>query len=510
MRNTWIVALLLMGAGALWAVDEPKGKAPAGKAAAADQDDVRDRLGERFTSRGRGVSFRPPIGGAQIKRTPIGMEIVRYSAADEKWSLNVSMMTFDKPVRLVSVDNPTTPEDESKTKPGILQQIVGGLLQNNVNTAVLRQDVVNLGTNDVGMIVARYAQGGQTMLRQQAIIQRNDQLFYVLDFTSPSGRTPADGPNVEDPAERVAVDIFAAVLDSVQLLDQKALLADEEERLYRTRTLLVNLPKKIQSTVTPEQYFRVMQGEKDVGWMYVTEELGERQGENGFFVASLSEATPQANLTLKVASEMFCSLNLKKAKEAWVTVNVIEKGGVKSHASEFGQSEKKNERMEKELEARDDPKAPTLKMAERYHFHVTQTDNVTVTPIERDLPPFYVSQAISAMLPRLVPLTQAKGYLFLVWVGSERELIKRYIDVEPVRTETFNGQTNKMIVVKDRIGLEAEPILHYFTVEGRYLGSFNKASGVTIASSSQELMVKLWPNATFARPQVLDRPQERN
>src|SRR6266850_157152 len=301
MRKFWIIALLLLAAGPIWAVDKA-----APKAAGADEDDVRDRLGERFTSQGRGISFRPPLGGAQIKRTPIGTDIVRYTAADEKWSLNVSMLTFDKPTKLLSVDNPNTPEDESKTKPGILQQIAQQLGQNN-STEVLRQDVVNLGPRDVGMLVARYTQGGQTVLRQQALIQRNDQLFYVLDFTSPSGRTPADKPEVEDPAERVAVDIFAAVVDSVQLLDQKALIADEEERLYRTRTLLVSLPNRIKTALAPEQYFRVMQGGKDIGWMFVTEELGERQGESGFFVASLSEATAEKNLKVQVASEMFCS-----------------------------------------------------------------------------------------------------------------------------------------------------------------------------------------------------------
>ncbi|HEV8292683.1 MAG TPA: hypothetical protein VGP94_12205, partial [Tepidisphaeraceae bacterium] len=314
MRKFWIVALLLLATAAIWAADKA-----APKTANADEEDVRDRLGERFTSQGRGISFRPPIGGAQIKRTPIGTDIVRYSAADEKWALNVSMLTFEKPAKLLSVDNPATPEDESKTKPGILQQIVQQLQQNNVSTEVLRQDVVNVGKIDVGMLALRYAQGGQPVLRQQAIVQRNDQLFYVLDFTSPSGHTPADKPDVEDPAERMAVDIFAAVVDSVQLLDQKALLADEEERLYRTRALLVNLPKRIEGAIMPEQYFRVMQGGKDIGWMFVAEELGERQGENGFFVASLSEATAEKNLKVQVASEMFCSLNLKKAREAWVT-----------------------------------------------------------------------------------------------------------------------------------------------------------------------------------------------
>jgi hypothetical protein len=142
----------------------------------------------------------------------------------------------------------------------------------------------------------------------------------------------------------------------------------------------------------------------------------------------------------------------------------------------------------------------------RYHLNVTQTSKTAATPINRDLPPFYLPQAISAMLPRLVPNTEPKGYLFLVWVGSERELIKRYIDVEPVRTETFNGSTDRFIVVKDRIGLEAEPVLHYFSVSGRYQGSFNKATGLSVVVSDQQSMVRLWPNATFARPQVLDKP----
>src|SRR5258706_6842187 len=242
MRKLWIVAVVRVG-GRAW------GGGKAGpKAGGGDEGDGRDRLGERFTSQGRGISFRPPLGGAQIKRTPIGTDIVRYTAADEKWSLNVSMLTFDKPTKLLSVDNPNTPEDESKPKPGILQQIAQQLGQNN-STEVLRQDVVNLGPRDVGMLVARYTQGGQTVLRQQALIQRNDQLFYVLDFTSPSGRTPADKPEVEDPAERVAVDIFAAGGDLGQLLDQEALVAGVEGGLYAMRRLLVSVAEWVQEGV---------------------------------------------------------------------------------------------------------------------------------------------------------------------------------------------------------------------------------------------------------------------
>jgi hypothetical protein len=213
-------------------------------------------------------------------------------------------------------------------------------------------------------------------------------------------------------------------------------------------------------------------------------------------------------LRVQVASEMFASLNFKSAKESWVTINTIEKDKARSSASEFGQSEKRLERVvdAKEGDSDGDPKAPKLRSTERYHFHVTQTNKATATPIARELPPFYIPQAISAMLPRLVPLNEAKTYLFLVWVGSERELIKRYIDVEAPKTDTFNGQTIRTIVVKDRTGLEAEPTLHYFTVDGRYLGSFNKANGVTMISATQQTMAQLWPNANFVRPHVLDKP----
>jgi hypothetical protein len=219
-------------------------------------------------------------------------------------------------------------------------------------------------------------------------------------------------------------------------------------------------------------------------------------------VASLSEASGEKNMKVQVASEMFCSLDLKKAKEAWVTVNVLEKDGAKNHASEFGQSEKRND-MGADLA--NDPKAPLVGTRQRYAFHVTQTSKSNATPITRELPPFYIPQAISAMLPRLVPLSEAKGYLFLVWVGSERELIKRYIDVEPVKVDTFAGQTFKTIVVKDRIGLEAEPTLHYFTTDGKYLGNINKGNGVSMVISDQQTMAKVWPNATMARPQLLDK-----
>src|SRR5687767_15036739 len=181
MRYLLVIALLFGGAGLLRAADE-KVEKKAATPAAVEEEDIRDRLGERFTSRGRGISFRPPLGGTEIKKAAIGVEIVRYVGADEKWSLNVSLMTFEKPTRLVSVDNPVTKEDESKSRPGIISQIVTQLLQNNVSTEILRQDVVNHGISDMGMIVARYTQGAQALLRQQAIIQRNDQLYYVLDF----------------------------------------------------------------------------------------------------------------------------------------------------------------------------------------------------------------------------------------------------------------------------------------------------------------------------------------
>lgn len=484
-----IVAAFMTGAVALGAL-----AADTRPAAAARDEDPASLLGEPFSSRAAGISFRPPAGAAPSRRIGYGADIVTYTNAEDKWQLRVSRMFLEKPARLLAGDTPGAAAD------GIVDQAVRQILLQNAAAEILRKDIINVGPLDVGLVICRFVQGGRPWLRQQAFVQANARLFYVFDFTTPSGRPSDAAPDAVDPAERLAAVVFRAMLDTVRLLDQRPILADNDERLYRTRTLMVNLPRRIQAAVLPEQCFRVLREGKDIGWLYVCEEVGEHQGKGGFFVATLSHGVPEAGTTVDVACEMFCMLDLKKADEAWVTVTVAEKEGRKQVVTEIGQSAKRVKPVRDERGDRE------LRLTEIYNLSVTQTGKAGTKTVARDLPPFYLPQAIGAMLPRLVPANEAKGYLFAWWVPSEQEIIYRYIDVEPEKAVVFDGRPLRAVVVKDRLGLEGEPTFHYISPEGKYFGSHCPATGITMVACDVQTLTRLWPAANIARPHVLNNP----
>lgn len=465
-------------------------------------------LGERFSTVAGGVAFRPPAGGQQIKPANMGTHIVQFVNNDEKWALKVSRMIFEQPTPLRGVDDPKTPiEDESRTKPGVLDQVIQQISLQVPGTKVLRQDVVNVGPHDAGLLAMRYSQGPQTYLRQMALVQKNDQLYFVFDLTTPSTRTPADRDEDEDASEVLAVQVFTQMLDTVELLDQSMILLENDARLYRTRLMMSDLNTRIARAVKAEQYFRILKAGQDVGWMLVSEEIAERQGRKGVLTAAASQTLPELGTRLDVASEMFGADD--RENEAWVTMTVLEKDGKLDQASEFGQS--RIVRVRDDVNGEGDPTDRNQpKFREFPQISVTQTNVLGSTPVTRRLRWYYMPQSLSHMLPRLVPLDEVKGYLFLVWVPGERDLVHRYIDVERPRTVSFAGQNTVAVVVKDRIGLEGEPTFHYLTPEGQYLGCENPATGVKIEASNLKTLSNLWPKAKIVRPQVLDAPAHQS
>jgi hypothetical protein len=501
LMRVWPLVALMIGAGLT--------AAGAVRSAAAD-DSPADRLGVEFSSQAAGLSFRPPAGGTMIRRAGIGRDIVTYTNADEKWSLKVSQLYFEKPARLIGWDDPSTPVNEIITNPGILDQTVQQLKLQNAATQILRDDVVNVGPHDTGILISRSGQGGTNWLRQQAFIRINDHRYYVFDLTTPSGHTAADPPDAEDPSEAMAVGIFSAILDTVQVLDQRPIQIDNDSRLFRTRNLMVNLPARIRTAAIEEQFFRVLRDGKDVGWSYQAEEMGKRLGQEGVFVATLSHGRPDEQTVIDVASEMFSILDFRKADETWVTVNIIARDGPRQTITEIGQSGRKAKPVfeQRPADAGREGGPQLVRMSETYPLNVTQTTAAGSKQSTRELPVFYLPAAISSMLPRLVPLNEARGYLFGVWVPSEQEVIYRYIDVEAPREVTFGGQQVRAVAIRDRIGLEGEPTFHYLLPNGSYLGSITPSTSLTIVATDIQTVTRLWPDARIVRPNLLDVPQE--
>lgn len=510
---------LLLGAGLLAAstslaqTTRPTTQPAAHAVKMAPEDDVRSLLDKPFVSPAAGISFKPPVGGIEQRRLGVGDQVpfVTYSNTDERWTLKATMIRTDKPMKLLGVDDPLTPADEAMQSPGLLDETNFGILRQSVGTEILRKDVINVGRHDVGLLISRNAVGAQVWLRQQAFVRKTDQFFYLLDFTSPSNRPIGGKTDEPEPTEEMAVAIFNAILDSVAILDQRKLEQEVERRVYASLAWMVNVPGRINKAVMPEQYFRYVKDGKDIGWTYVTEDVANRKGKPGVIVASLTTQYPLDGKSpkIKVGFEAFSTVQRQQATEEWISGTIVEQDGKQNFVNEVGQSAKHPRRQLVERQG-DDPndKQPIVRQFEEHKLTVEQMTRVGKNRVQRDLPPFYLPQAFSFMLPRLVPLDTPKQYAFLTWVGAEQQLIMRFIDVEAEREVQFNGKSQNAIPVRDRITYEGKPTIHYLSPKGEYLGCETPSTGMTMVPSDLEELKKKWPDAVIGRPRLLDTPNQ--
>jgi hypothetical protein len=217
-------------------------------------------------------------------------------------------------------------------------------------------------------------------------------------------------------------------------------------------------------------------------------------------------------------SEAFLTTE-KNTRETWATISTTinnlkvtdkDKNDKPPQASEWGTSEKRVGRIVERRNGAiefDQLGQPRIRMGETYPLNVYQINSEVIKPIsvQRDLPPFYLPQVLSHLVPRLVGLNEQRGYLFAMWLPVEREIIFRYIDVEGEKLFTLHDREMRGLVIKDRVGLEGEPTYHYFSLDGKYLGSFSTGTGTTMLVSDQKTLTRLWPDAPIVRPKVLDQ-----
>src|SRR4051812_40937352 len=188
-KSSIIVAAALLSAfsAAAWAA-EPKSQSLPILQGRPDRDaSDADALGAAFESQSAGISIRPPAGSRTIRRAVSADEIVEFVNDDKNWMIKVSRITTREPMGLLKF----TAKDGS-TKPGLMEATLEQFNKSTPGAEVVRNDVVNIGANPVGMLAMRYTQNAQRRLTQQAVIQSNDQLFYVIMMNSPGAVRGAD------------------------------------------------------------------------------------------------------------------------------------------------------------------------------------------------------------------------------------------------------------------------------------------------------------------------------
>ncbi len=482
--------------------------APATRSA-SPAEDVQALLAPRYTRIAAGFSFCPPVGGKMMQRLAVGVDepFVTFHSEEDRWTLKILQMLRTEPTRLVT-PRPDEPgagvqrlngDKPAPPKPGLLDELASQIERNNPGTQPLRKEVINLGRYDTGLMTSRYTLGVQTWLHQQAIIQAGPTHFYVIDFTSPSGWTARQG-ETEDTAESIAVALFDAMLRSVQIFDTEPVKRELDHRIYAGMALGVNLAKRAETSLIPEQYYRIVRRGKDIGWLSVIEKFDNYNGKHGLRVATATATKEAADgRVTRIDAELFSTVDRRQPDESWVSRTTV--GGMDTF-NEFGQSIKRN--RPKVVQVRpNDPKEPVKIEAhtvEEQKLTVNQSSRGSAQTIERDLanPYCYLPQAWTLLLPRLLPIKERKQYAFASWVPSEREIIWRYLDTEGQRDIRFNGQNLRAWVVRDRISLEGDPTFHYFNADGVYIGSETPTSGVSLIPASPQALKELHPDDDFA------------
>ena len=265
------------------------------------------------------------------------------------------------------------------------------------------------------------------------------------------------------------------MLDSVHLLNTAGLKLEQEARLARAQILLTQLRSRsrIQSAMLDNQWIRVTRNGRDVGYSYITEQNAAgplKPGNNnqnkgdGLLIGIRGRTIipPQPNgeanvvskpLQMDAASWWFLSEDQNQEEWSRVTVST-ELGGdgkptnpVKQQQyTDFGSTGIEYHRQidhdavfapKKPLpgEKIDAQQPPVMQLEHRVLDGTTIDPTGASKPSREPLPTlYYLPEALSTMLPRLLPLrpdvdNTPRTYMFLTYVVDNDKLMSRYVDV---------------------------------------------------------------------------------
>lgn len=504
---------------------------PAPAAAAADANADHLLAPQAFTSETAGVTFRPPSGWKQTNNA--GDDAIAVYTNDQKWVLRVTRAALDHPLPLVAVPAPA-PAVNAAPQPGMMDVVVDNFKKTAPDTEILRNEVINVGPHFVGVVVARYTLNGQQWLRQQAMVQASDdamlkvplgeqgaRLYYVFNLMTPAG-TDADA--------RLAADTFSAVIDTVQPIDRAKIKADQDARLYRTRALFVDWNRaRFEQIIAPKQYFRILKDGKDIGYSFREEMLDHPNlvgisapGAIAYERTHLDEADEKGRLR-RTDAGLFKYASFDRDHERWTRTVVLQAltpqgKPYETYATEFGESLRKIRltfAKESEGGARDprDPKGPATKPVEGHTLDIiTAGKDQNGEPVHRDLPGWYLPQSTWYFLPRLVidgkKYPGPRTYMFAVYNSERREVMNLYVDKSAEQDFTFNGRRIHAISVTERLGLGGNPVVHYVTPEGKYVGCEDKAQHLVTVASDEKEVLQIWPKANLTRPEPIQPPNK--
>jgi hypothetical protein len=502
--------------------------------ATTQPDQPANLLDPKFSSKMYGLEFCPPANSTEIQVSAPD-EIVEFDRDDYNWQLKAWRVRLDKSLPLTAYnDQFGTPQE------GMLDATVRKLQGEVPNAQILRNEVINVGRVRVGMIALRYETPNRgRRLTEQAIFEAPDadhRIYYIMDLTGP-GKPDSEPEDLVNPAEKMAADTFAQVVDSTVLLDRAQIANDQVQRLYQTRALFViwdsDNSEIIRNGLVPEQFQRILKDGKDIGFNYVVETLdnkGSSPQSGSIHIGVRSRELTDQNLQWDVLTWMNCSMDRKHENWTMSARCTNLKGDVVDSISQLGDSDEETKAIALRPKigpdgslTPDDQNGPlgqgNVDVATVRSLEVnTSFGPVQLDPFKQDVPAFYIPKAISYLLPQIVPVDRPHTYMMAEFIptsadsrgGGGGQVMARYVDVLPIQETSFNGQRIQAVQIVDRIGLQGAATNHYFASDGKYIGSVGtaitpdgKRATLTILPTDSDTLQHLWNEPDLTVPHQL-------
>jgi len=508
-------ALLVLGALAqkTFSQEVPAATAPVLPPATQPAADAQHYLGKPIRSPEYGIVFGIPTSCKVVER---GLPDVvgEYVDDDKHWVIRVDRVILRKPLPL------SVHADETlHATPGVLEGVQDQIAK-LPHSDLARKDVLRINNLNIGVLFARYQTiKGDPWTVQKAVVEAptmGQQVYYLLEFTAP------------DDDEPTLAGVFDAMVHSVQLLDTRAIREDQEDRLFNTHLLFVDWKgaageARIRKVLQDQQWMRIIQDGQDTGYTCVLQQCpaDPRNSKPGdrIRIGIATRMIPKKGALMNAVTWMTCTLDRKH--ETWSTTFDAndEQAKKTDHYTELGVSDEVDKPV---VEASPAPKdSAEVKDHEQNNISLRQVRTVTVTAMRnktprdkfaQQTPAWYCPQAISLLLPRLLPLNPPKKYLVAIYDNGAASdgtgrIVGRYLDVLPVATVTFNGKQQLATIINDRVTLQGAVTSHYFALDGTYLGSESKIDDADgnphvsmIVPSDETTLRQVWPQYAVDKP----------
>ncbi|HUS90219.1 MAG TPA: hypothetical protein VM695_00170 [Phycisphaerae bacterium] len=432
-RRTWMIVFLA-------------GVVPAGAPAGAGDD---FELGPRYVDPVNGFSLRPPAGAERSREFSLN-RLVRWSVRDKRSGAIAWTLTVRK--------EPAPPAGTD------VKAYLKKLLDGFKGRADIRVDSARpmelLGKEGFSL---RTERGGEHRRWQAEVwVLADADRFLAISVNGALG------------AKDELDSALREVASTLRLTDPKSLAAARQEGLQRGTALLKGLSAQKLSAAAaagPRWYLYQRTG-RDVGFLYLVEEVGARGSERGVTVRTFARLELKDGQVLHLRREMFAPAD--RASEQWSETAVVWQGG------------KAVRRMSEEGAKRG--AAITCKVDAGGKSTTRQK------PVPAATDACYLPRAMAPLLPRLVDLAKPAAYAFATYTTAADDFDMRTFTVIGPEKITLGAKTMEAVRASDQVAADAEAAALHLAPDGTLL-RMRTDMGIVMEQATPGAVLRRFPDA---------------